>query len=154
MILIRKKWIPDYLQESFTFVMVISMYAIADSIQSESGLLVVTMMGIVLANQQLVTIRHIVSFKENITVLLLSSLFVLLAARMEMSELLLGIKLNSILFIASLIFIIRPISVYFFYNWDTVSIQRKILFSMPLSQRDCCGCSCIVICNSINRSWV
>ena len=45
--------IPDYLQEAFTFIMVLSMYAIADLIQVESGLLVVTMMGIVLANQQL-----------------------------------------------------------------------------------------------------
>ena len=121
---IRKKCIPDYLQESFTFVMVISMYYCRfHSIRIR--VISCNHDGNCISKSAISDHRHIVSFKENITVLLLSSLFVLLAARMEMSELLLGIKLNSILFIASLIFIIRPVSVYFSTIGTQLAFKEK-----------------------------
>ena len=92
--------------------MVLFTYAIADMIQSESGLLVVTIMGIILANQQFVMIRHVISFKENITVLLISSLFVILAARVETSEIISILNSGTAIFLIAVIVLIRPISVF------------------------------------------
>ena len=70
------------------------------------------MMGIFLANQRIITIRHIVSFKENITILLISSLFIVLAARIELADLLNSLSLSMILFLVTLIVIVRPASVF------------------------------------------
>lgn len=111
-IIFKKNLLPDYLQEAFTFIVVLSTYSIADIIQSESGLLVVTIMGIVLANQKIVTIRHIISFKENITVLLISSLFVVLGARVELADLLRALSISTVFFLISLIVFVRPASVF------------------------------------------
>ena len=54
-------------------------FAAANALQEEAGLLAVTVMGVGLANQRLAPIRHLVEFKENLTVLLVSCLFILLA---------------------------------------------------------------------------
>lgn len=112
MILFKKKVVADFLEEALTFIVVLFVYALAGVFQSESGLLAVTIMGIVLANQKLVTTKHILTFKENITVLLLSSLFIMLAAKIELHQLLMVINTKTLLFVFSLIFIVRPICVF------------------------------------------
>lgn len=119
----KKKIIPDYLQETFTFIMVLVAYAVGDIIQSEAGLLVVTVMGMTLANQRVIPIRHIVSFKEHISILLISSLFIVLAARVQVADLLASASIATMVFIASLVVVVRPMSV-FLSTWGT-SLQQK-----------------------------
>ncbi len=107
---LKKYWIPDFLQSPVTLMLVITVFTLSNIFQAESGLLAVTAMGMVLANQRFVTIKHIVEFKENLRVLLISGLFILLAARLNMSAFQ-YINPNSILFLVLLIFIVRPLSV-------------------------------------------
>jgi NhaP-type Na+/H+ or K+/H+ antiporter len=126
---IKKQYIPEYLQESFTLVMVLMAFALSSVLQSESGLLTVTLMGIILTNQKYVQIRHIISFKENITILLLSSLFIMLASRMHLNELLSMFDLGAALFIFSLIFIVRPLSVFISSMKQPVDLKEKLLLS-------------------------
>ncbi len=109
-VLLRSYLVPDYLHSAVTLVMVILAFTLANIIQEDSGLLAATIMGIVLANQKIVSVRHIAEFKENLRILLISGLFILLAARLSMSDLS-GIGLGSIIFLAVLIFIARPLSV-------------------------------------------
>ncbi|MBG91307.1 MAG: hypothetical protein CL521_05770 [Actinobacteria bacterium] len=110
--IIKRHWVPEFLQESVSLMLVFIVYTLSHMIQPESGLLAVTIMGIVLANQKIVTIKHIVIFKENLTVLLLSALFVILAARIEMQELLAILDIKSFFFMAGMILVVRPLSVW------------------------------------------
>lgn len=110
-ILLRHYWLPDFLQNSVALVLVIFTYTLADHFQSESGLLAVTVMGVILANQKKVEIRQIVEFKENLRVLLLSGLFILLAARIDMNVLMKEISWRSLAFILTAVLIARPLSV-------------------------------------------
>lgn len=66
----KRFWIPDHLQNSVALMMVIGVFTLSNMVQHESGLLTVTVIGIALANQRSVHIRHIVEFKENLRVLL------------------------------------------------------------------------------------
>jgi NhaP-type Na+/H+ or K+/H+ antiporter len=109
--LLRVFWIPDYLDNPVSIMFVIGAYAASQQVQPESGLLAVTVMGITLANQKLADVRHIVEFKENLRVLLISSLFILLAARIR-PEALGELGWGSLLFLAVLIIIVRPLSVF------------------------------------------
>lgn len=129
MFIIKKRFVPGYLQESVTLVMVILVYVISDFIQAESGLLSVTIMGIVLANQRLVTIKHIVSFKENLTILLLSALFIILAARVGLDELLAFFHLKTFLFLLFLIVIVRPFSVFLCTIGSSFSFKERMFLS-------------------------
>jgi len=109
--LLRVFWIPDYLDNPVSIMFVIGAYAASQQVQPESGLLAATVMGITLANQKLADVRHIVEFKENLRVLLISSLFILLAARIR-PEALGELGWGSLLFLAVLIVIVRPLSVF------------------------------------------
>ncbi len=109
-IFMRRYLIPDYLESTFTLMLVVAVFAAAETLQHESGLLATTIMGIVLANQQRVTVRRIVEFKENVGVILISSLFILLAGRLQFSDLQ-GIGWETLLFVAALMLIIRPAAV-------------------------------------------
>ncbi len=108
--LLKWYWIPDFLQETVTLMMVIAAFMASNSFQAESGLLATTVMGIVLANQKRTPVRHIVKFKENLRVLLLSILFILLSARLKPGDLEV-LNAGSLIFLAFLILIVRPIAV-------------------------------------------
>ncbi|MDY7109356.1 MAG: cation:proton antiporter [Planctomycetota bacterium] len=108
--LLRVFWIPDYLDNPVSIMFVIGAYAVAHLVQPESGLLTATVMGMTLANQKLTDVRHLVEFKENLRVLLISSLFILLAARIR-PEALTDLGWGSLVFLAVLIVIVRPVSV-------------------------------------------
>lgn len=81
--MLKRYWIPDHLENAVTLAVVVAAFSFANAMQPESGLLAVTVLGIFLANQKSVPIRHVVEFKEDLRVLLISILFVLLAARIQ-----------------------------------------------------------------------
>jgi NhaP-type Na+/H+ or K+/H+ antiporter len=107
---LRKHWVPDRLHTAVTFAIVLASFSLANELQHESGLLTVTVMGIIVANQRTVLVRHLVEFKENLTVLLLSFIFVALAARLTLDQVT-GLTINSFLFVAFLVVVVRPLSV-------------------------------------------
>ena len=103
-------WIPNMLQNPVALMFVIAVFTVAQRLQPESGLLAVTLMGIALANQRLVPVRHIVEFKESLRVILIAGLFILLAARLDLAELQLEWS-SGLLFLALLILFVRPLTV-------------------------------------------
>jgi NhaP-type Na+/H+ or K+/H+ antiporter len=109
--LLRKFLIPDILQESVALVMVIAAFVLSNIFQPESGLLAVTLMGLFMDNQKHVSIKHIIEFKENLRVIIISSIFILLAARLQISDFE-NFDLYTFAFIGVLIFIARPLSVF------------------------------------------
>lgn len=121
---LRRHWIIDHLQSSVTLTMVVLAFTASNLMLHESGLVAVTVMGLILANQQAVPVRHIVEFKENLSVLLISSLFILLTARLELSRFD-DFGWRGIAFVAFVILVSRPISVF----------VSTIGCGLPLSER-------------------
>lgn len=108
---LRRYWVADHLQASVALMLAIGAFLASNVIQPESGLFAVTLMGIWVANQKSTEIRHIVEFKENLRVLLISTLFILLSARLTREDLL-SLGWKTALFAAVLILIVRPVSVF------------------------------------------
>lgn len=124
--LLRRYWIPDFLQSPVTFMAVVAVFTVSDLFQAESGLLAVTVMGVILANQKQVQVRHIIEFKENLRVLLISSLFILLAARLNIADLE-YIGIGSLAFLAVLIFLARPVSVFLSTVGSGLKVKERVL---------------------------
>jgi NhaP-type Na+/H+ or K+/H+ antiporter len=108
---LRRFWVPDYLQNPVSLMMVIAAFVTSNVLQPDSGLFTAVIMGVVLANQRDVQIRHIVEFKENLSVLLVSSLFIVLAARLKWEHLL-KVSWRSLGFLAVIILVGRPLCVW------------------------------------------
>ncbi len=109
-LVLARFWVPDTLYNPVSLMLMFVSFTAANVIQEESGLLAVTVMGIILANQKRVSVRHVVEFKETLTVLLISCLFITLAARLKLSEIE-GLGWNSFLFVAVMFIVARPVSV-------------------------------------------
>lgn len=121
---LKKYWIPDFLQIPVTLMIVVASYTVSNIFQVESGLLTVTIMGAVLANQPWVSIKHIMHFKENLRVLLISGLFILLAARVQAEELA-NLDIGVVLFLLVLIFLVRPAAVLASTLWSGLNWREK-----------------------------
>ncbi len=109
---IRRHWCPDFLENAVVLMVVVGTYAASNTLQDESGLLAVTTLGLLVANRlRAQELRHVVEFKENLKVLLISCLFVLLAARLGVEDLRAALGWRSLLFVAILVVAVRPLSV-------------------------------------------
>lgn len=109
--LLRRRLLPDYLNDVTTLALVLGVFTLADSIEHESGLLAVTVMGIMLANMKEVPIEEIVDFKESLSILMISVLFIILAARLDTAQLsVLGT--NSLLLLGAIVFVARPLMAF------------------------------------------
>jgi NhaP-type Na+/H+ or K+/H+ antiporter len=84
---LRRRWVPEYLRDVSALALVVLVFTAAEMVQRESGLLAVTIAGIWLANMNRVDLEDILNFKESLSLLLISSLFVVLAARVDLTQL-------------------------------------------------------------------
>ncbi|MCF7982758.1 MAG: sodium:proton antiporter, partial [Pseudomonadales bacterium] len=109
-LILRFRLLPIYLHNLGTIAVVLMAFTASNTIREESGLLCVTVMGVWLANMRDVNIADILSFKENLSILLISGLFILLAARIEFDDLmLLGWPACILLLVMQ--FVARPLAV-------------------------------------------
>jgi CPA1 family monovalent cation:H+ antiporter len=87
-VVLRNHWVPDYLRDYAVLAAVMLVFGIAETIQKESGLLAVTVMGVWQANMRDLELDDIIDFKESLTLVLVAGLFIVLAARIDLPGLL------------------------------------------------------------------
>lgn len=109
-IILRRHLMPEYLHNVAALSLVLTIYTVSNTITHESGLLAVTIMGILLANLKQTPIEGILDFKESLSVLLISLLFIVLAARMDFNDFTL-LGWHSLWVIVVILFIARPLAV-------------------------------------------
>ncbi|WP_392454733.1 cation:proton antiporter [Chryseomicrobium aureum] len=110
--MIERGMIPEFLKAPMLFAVVLLVFVASDSVMHETGLLAVTAMGIMMANMHIASINDIRHFKENISVLLISTIFVMLTASLQRETLLAIFDWGIILFVAAMLFIVRPLSIW------------------------------------------
>lgn len=109
--LLRKNQLPKYLRNVFTLGLVILTFSFAEFIHKEAGLMATTVMGIILANTKLDEIKKILSFKEDVVLILISVLFILLSSRINVAEIS-TLGWQSIILFLVVILVIRPVCVF------------------------------------------
>lgn len=102
---------PEYLKTPFLISLVLTLFFGCNFILEESGLIAVTILGLTLTNIHTASLDDIKRFKETITIMLVSSVFILLTADMDPSVLL-DLSGRSLLFIVVLLFVIRPVTFF------------------------------------------
>ncbi|WP_341797721.1 MULTISPECIES: sodium:proton antiporter [unclassified Pseudomonas] len=126
--IMREQWLPEYLHNLASLAAVLGIFIAANQIMHESGLLAVTVMGMWLANMRGVDVRQILHFKENLSVLLISGLFILLAARLDLHALLgLGPAVLALLLVIQLL--ARPLNVWLATLGSALSWRERTLLA-------------------------
>lgn len=121
--------VPDYLQNPVSLMLVIGAFTASNEVMPESGLLATTVMGIALGNQKKVDVHHILEFKENLRVLLIGALFIVLSARLEVSQLQQLDWLRVLIFLAVLILIARPAAVFIATIGAGMSLNERMFIA-------------------------
>lgn len=128
--IIKRNLVPHYLLNVFILAFVLMIFVFSDVLAHESGLLTVVVMGMVMANLDVPRLKEILSFKEALSVLLISILFILLAANINMEDLYLLINdWRSFALFGVVAFILRPIGVLLSTRNSDLSINEKLFIS-------------------------
>ena len=126
---INRKWVPHYLLNVFALAAVLGVFVLSDSFAHESGLLAVVVMGMVLGNSNSPYLKELLYFKESLSVLLISILFILLAANINIEELMLIYNWNTVILFALVVFLIRPIGVFLSTSGSKLKLNEKLFIS-------------------------
>jgi len=122
----RRGRVPEYMKVPVLFASLLLVFALADGILHESGLLAVTIMGFYIANAGLPSYSELRRFKEHATVLLVSGVFILLAASMNIDRLsLLGWP--ALAFVAVTVLVVRPVTVMASLALSNIPMQERLL---------------------------
>ncbi|TBW25843.1 sodium:proton antiporter [Gramella sp. KN1008] len=126
---IKKNVIPHYLLNVLTLATVLGVFVLADFFAHESGLLAVVVMGMVMGNINLPNLKELLYFKESLSVLLISILFILLAANINIEDLLLVYNVNAIILFAAVVFVVRPLGVFISSIGSSLKTNEKLFIS-------------------------
>ncbi len=127
--LIKSHLIPHYLLNVFTLALVMAAFVVSDLIVHESGLLTVVVMGMVMGNMNIANLKEILDFKESLTVLLISILFILLSANIDMEQLRFLMDPRALIIFAIVVFVLRPLGVFLSTGGSNLSFREKLFVS-------------------------
>ncbi|MFC4221763.1 cation:proton antiporter [Flagellimonas marina] len=123
---IKRDFIPHYLLNVVSLSTVLLVYVESDLFAHESGLLAVVVMGMVLGNMNLPNLKELLYFKESLSVLLISILFILLAANINISDMELIYNWDTVALFAVIVFIIRPLGVFLSAHGSNLKFNEKL----------------------------
>ncbi|MDC6387871.1 sodium:proton antiporter [Maribacter sp. PR1] len=126
---IKKNFIPHYLLNVVSLSVVLLVFVESDLFAHESGLLAVVVMGMVLGNIDLPNIKELLYFKESLSILLISILFIILAANIDMADLQLIYNWKTVALFGSIILIIRPLGVFLSSMGSNLKLNEKLFIS-------------------------
>nr|WP_314276875.1 sodium:proton antiporter [uncultured Peptostreptococcus sp.] len=124
---LQKNYFPEYLKSAIVLCLVLGTFSLSEFITHETGLLAVTVMGVILANMHISSIEQLKHFNENISVLLTSSVFIMLTASLSRSVLIDIFQLKIVLFVLSMLFVVRPLSIWVSTIGTDLSMSEKAL---------------------------
>lgn len=124
----NKGYVPDFLKVPVILTSVITSYVVANQLQHEAGLVAVTVLGVTLGNMKLPSIEEIRRFKEVVTLISVSAVFILLAATLQTSQLA-ALDVRGILFMVALLVLVRPLMVMIVTAGTGLTWQEKTLVS-------------------------
>ncbi len=127
-LLLRHHIIPEKLHNFSSLAIVCFVFAASDTLMHESGLLAVTVMGVLLANMKDVHITAILEFKEDLTIVFVSTLFIVLAARLNFAGFA-ALGWSALLLLLIMQFIARPLKVALSFIGSDFTLKEKALIA-------------------------
>lgn len=123
---IKKNLIPHYLMNVVSLSVVLLVFVESDVFAHESGLLAVVVMGMVLGNMNLPNLKELLYFKESLSVLLISILFILLSANINIADLELLMNWKTAALFVLVVFLIRPLGVFLSTQGSNLKLNEKL----------------------------
>ncbi|MBR9787564.1 MAG: sodium:proton antiporter [Vibrionaceae bacterium] len=125
---LRRAWLPEYLQPFAVLMVVLGVFSVSNHLESEAGLLTVTVMGMWLANAKEINIQQILHFKEHLTILLITGLFIFLAARISLDDFT-ALGSGALMLFVFMQLVSRPLSIFLATMRSNLGLKDKLFLS-------------------------
>jgi len=120
--------VPKGLENVFSLATVVLLFAGCDQVLSNSGILAVTVAGVVVGNLGTPVDRDLREFKDQLTVMLVGMIFVLLAAGIHLEDIR-ALGVPGVLVIAALVLVVRPLGVWLSTGRSALTTADKVLIA-------------------------
>ena len=119
-----RRLVPEGHQNILVLALVLLLFEICDASVAQSGIMAVTVAGVVVGNLRTPVDRDLREFKDQMSVLLIGLLFVMLAAGVRFEEVR-ALGWGGWFVVASLIFLVRPLQVFITTRGSELSIPER-----------------------------
>ncbi|MCJ8331981.1 MAG: PTS sugar transporter subunit IIA, partial [Lentisphaeria bacterium] len=126
--LMKRKWIPEESRNIAVLAFAIAIFSVSDLVAHESGLLSVTIAGLLLGYMDIPEIKKLKVYKAELTELLIGLLFVLLAASLDLSKFI-DMGWKGVVIVLIIMFIVRPINIFVSTFGSKLSLNEKLFLS-------------------------
>jgi len=123
-----RKLVPEGLENVFTLSLVFALFQISNALSHESGIVAVTIAGMVVGNRKTIVRRELMEFKEQLTVMLIGMLFILLAADVRLNAVM-SLGMGGFYTVLILMFVIRPLNIFFGTFNSNLKVKQKVLLA-------------------------
>ena len=120
-----RKLVPHGFENIFTLATVVLLFHGADHVISQSGVLAVTIAGVVVGNLKTPVDRDLREFKDQLTILFVGMLFILLAADVRLEQIQ-ALGSGGWMLLAGLILVIRPLNVLVSTLGSNLTWQERV----------------------------
>lgn len=131
--LLENGHVPEYLKAPFSISVVVVLFVVCNGLLHESGLIAVTVMGMTLTNKHVASIEEIRKFKESVSVLLISGVFIILTANLS-PAVLADIDWRGVLFVIAVVISVRPLTIWL-ASFGTQMTKEEVLLIGWLAPR-------------------
>ncbi|WP_257545910.1 sodium:proton antiporter [Sphingopyxis sp. DBS4] len=118
-------WVPEYLKAPVLLTTVIAVFVLSDLVMHETGLITVTAMGVVMANRETDSSHMLMRFKEDLTVLLVSGVFIILSATLDWTVVT-NFQARFVLFLILLLFAVRPLTIMIALLFTRIPFKERL----------------------------
>ncbi len=118
-------WVPEYLKAPVLLTTVIAVFVLSDLIMHETGLITVTVMGVVMANRETYSSHMLQRFKEDLTVLLVSGVFIILSATLDWTVVS-NFQARFLIFLLLLLFLVRPLTIMIALLFTRIPFKERL----------------------------
>jgi NhaP-type Na+/H+ or K+/H+ antiporter len=127
--IIKRRLTPPYLNNVVALALVFAVFAGANHFAEEAGLLSTVVMGLWVANSNVPGISHVLSFKEDLAILAVSSLFIALAANIAYPDLVSLLRWEYAALLLAILFVVRPLNVFVSGIGSVLNLREKLFLS-------------------------
>ncbi|MCZ6836765.1 MAG: cation:proton antiporter [Planctomycetota bacterium] len=127
--IVKRRWIDEEMLNVFSLASAVLIFGLAEAVLPETGLLSVTVAGFVFGLSGTAQLKQVRQFKGEITDLLIGTLFILLAARLEPGQFMEDFGLKGVGMVAIVILVIRPLSVFCCAWGGDLKTREKLFLS-------------------------
>ena len=124
----RRDLVPELLKTPMVLSLVLTIHSVSNVMLHESGLIAVTVFGVVLANMNVAGLSDLTRMKESLVVMIVSALFITLAADLDV-EVLARLSLPIVGVTLAVVFLVRPAAILLATTGSGMRWPERLLVS-------------------------